>query len=356
MEDRTNNLEKRKSGIELLRIFAAMGVVLLHYNDGLAFKYVESGVNHCILFFLESVCICAVDLFILISGFFLCTTEKRKAVKVVELLLQVVIFKAVFYICAVLLGKGSISVKSFIANIVPNNYFVVLYVALYIFSPYLNYIFKGLNSKKWNKFLITAMLLFSVYPILVDLSGEILNKEWFGLSTIGAWGNQQGFTIINFILLYFVGAYIRMNGIAIKRKTAIALLFLAIMLVFIWALFNENTARFGLRSAWCYHNPIVIGIAVLYFLIFYKMNFYSKWINELARASFTCFLLHGYIIRKTGVELAVGFSWLVMLLHILLVIVAMYLLSYFVYKIYDVCKSCSFRKIGILLDKIDLSI
>ena len=30
--------------------------------------------------------------------------------------------------------------------------------------------------------------------------------------------------------------------------------------------------------------------------------------------------------------------------------------SYFVYKIYDVCKSDLFRKIGILLDKVDLGI
>ena len=42
MEDITkyklNHMGNRKSGIELLRIFAAMGVVLLHYNDGRAFN------------------------------------------------------------------------------------------------------------------------------------------------------------------------------------------------------------------------------------------------------------------------------------------------------------------------------
>lgn len=31
----------RESGIELLRILAIMGVVVLHYNDGRAFNYVE---------------------------------------------------------------------------------------------------------------------------------------------------------------------------------------------------------------------------------------------------------------------------------------------------------------------------
>lgn len=80
----------RESGIELLRILAACGVILLHYNDGKAFKWVESNtINQYLLFGIESLCICAVDLFMVISGYFLGTTQKRKAIKPVELILQI---------------------------------------------------------------------------------------------------------------------------------------------------------------------------------------------------------------------------------------------------------------------------
>lgn len=71
-------MKKRLSNIELLRILAMSGVVILHYNnvamDG-ALAYVEhNSINYYVLLFLESLTICAVDLFILIS-FFLRTKD-----------------------------------------------------------------------------------------------------------------------------------------------------------------------------------------------------------------------------------------------------------------------------------------
>ena len=63
--------KERQSNIELLRMLAIMGVVILHYNNqyfGAAFELVQpETVNYYILSVLESLSICAVDLFILIS-------------------------------------------------------------------------------------------------------------------------------------------------------------------------------------------------------------------------------------------------------------------------------------------------
>ncbi len=47
-----NEKKERESGIELLRILTMLGVVMLHYNDGRAFKYVTEGSHsQYILFF-----------------------------------------------------------------------------------------------------------------------------------------------------------------------------------------------------------------------------------------------------------------------------------------------------------------
>ena len=84
---------------------------------------------------------------------------------------------------------------------------------------------------------------------------------WWGLSTIGAWGNQQGFNIVNFILLYCIGAICKLNNIVDKWKSfkyLIPLLIGIVVMVFLWAYFEESITRFGMRSAWCYHNPLVI--------------------------------------------------------------------------------------------------
>lgn len=69
---------KRQSNIELLRILASMAVIILHYitpNAGGALQYVRNtggGINEAILRLLESLLANAVNLFMMISGYFLC--------------------------------------------------------------------------------------------------------------------------------------------------------------------------------------------------------------------------------------------------------------------------------------------
>ena len=65
----------RNSNIELLRIILMFMVILLHFNNsemGGAFNYAENKpLNSFILYFLESLSICAVNCFMIISGYFL---------------------------------------------------------------------------------------------------------------------------------------------------------------------------------------------------------------------------------------------------------------------------------------------
>lgn len=346
----------RQSAIELLRITAMLGIITLHYNNGRALVYVqdENNIKKYILYFLESMNICAVNLFVLISAYFLCCTQKRRIRKVIELIIQVMVFNEIYYIIQVILGNDELSVRSIAGNLVPSNYYVILYSALYIISPYLNMVFKGWNKKEWNKFIITIVCLFSVYPILVDLSGEILNKEWFGLSTVGAWGNQQGFTITNFVLIYFIGAYIRFNNMKINKRKNFIMILVVIFIILAWSIFNDHTKHFGSRSAWCYHNPFVIALAVLVFLLFYDVCFYSKYINELAKAAFTCYLFHGYVLKELNIDKIVASSWCIMLMHLVFCVIAIYILSYFIYQLYTFCSDAIMRKIEKIINKVRL--
>lgn len=75
----------RNSSVELLRILAACMIVVLHYN-GRAMN-ATSGISTDILALLESFCVCGVNLFIMISGYFLCKTQKRTWGKPAYLLL-----------------------------------------------------------------------------------------------------------------------------------------------------------------------------------------------------------------------------------------------------------------------------
>ena len=163
--------KERKSNVELLRIAAILGVIVLHYNGMVGFGAVADGsVNQWILLFLESLCICAVDLFILISGFFLCRTGERKLIKAVELVVMVMAAGILKYALS-LIGPGGFSLKGLISAVIPNNYFITLYVTLYLVSPYLNRITDSLSTRQYRNFLCLLLALFSLIPTGLDAVG-----------------------------------------------------------------------------------------------------------------------------------------------------------------------------------------
>ena len=334
MKAMTKQME-RESGIELLRIITMMGVILLHYNDERAFVYVaDNSISQYLLFFFESMAICAVDLFILISGYFLSCTQKRTVLKPFQLLLQVILFREAMYIVSVLLQKQDFLITKVVANLIPNNYFVILYCALYFISPYINIIFDRLAPNQRRILMLTMIILFSLWTTGVDLFEEITGTEWMGLSTVTAWGSMQGFSIVNFALVYCIGCYIRKTEIIISMRKRIILWLMTIALIFVWAVVTQHLTMFELRSAWVYHNPLVLFSAVLLFLIFRDIHIKSRVINDLSAASFTCFLFHGYLLDHIGIQKAVESTALKMTGHIFISVPLIYLFCWGIHKVY----------------------
>lgn len=87
-------MKKRESNIELLRILATCAVILLHYNNptiGGAVKN-ATGLNYYILL-LECLSVNAVNIFVIISGYFMCDNNKRFFSRPLELIIQVILVK-----------------------------------------------------------------------------------------------------------------------------------------------------------------------------------------------------------------------------------------------------------------------
>ena len=325
----TNKTKVRDSNIELLRILAIMGVVVLHYNNwniGGGLRYVEAGsVNQTVLIILESVFICAVNLFMLITGFFSCTSQKRNLSKVLMLLLQVSVFRMIRYLKTtgeVISGSG------FLLILLPVNYFVILYTAVYLISPYVNLILNKLNKKEIMKFLGLCIFLFSFCPTIVDVIKSTTGAK-NGLSTISMYGDDRGYTFVNFLLMYMIGAGLRLLNIKVKKRYAAIIFFCCVLLLSIWGSFNSSIA-------WSYCNPIVILEAIAIFLFFRQIDLKSKLVNNLSKSTFTCFLFHNIILDKYGISSAVGGTVIYMISHIVFTCVTIYLISFFVFQIWNV--------------------
>lgn len=330
----------RKSNIELLRILTMMGVIVLHYNNpqiggGIAYA---NGANLYVLYGLESLFVCAVNLFILITGYFMCKSSKRTLIKPLELVVQVIVFKELMYICKVIINQEALSIVEILKNLIPSNWFVILYITLYLLSPMLNIISdKAVEKKVFGKFIAVCIGVLSVYPTGVDLLQEVTGKNIIGLSTIGAYGSQWGYSIVNFTLMYLIGAYIRNTDFNDTRiRIRLIRLLLCVGGLIVWAKINDITGFITERSAWAYCNPIVILIAIEVFLIFVSLDIgANKIINEFAKAAFTVYLAHNSILHIVNIEKYVTSSWFIMLAHIAISTVLIYLFCWFLYEIYE---------------------
>lgn len=339
---------QRESNIELLRIITMCGVVILHYNNesmGGALGYVaQNSVNHWLLLGFEGLFVCGVNLFVLIAGYFSCISQRRNPIKVIGLLLQVIVFRLGVYLLGILQGNA-FALGGLLRTLLPANYFVLLYIGVYLLSPYLNILLQKLTKQELGKLLILSLILLSVWPTLVDFLEEATGKAFTGLNTIGMYGSNYGYTLIHFLLMYLVGAYLRLADISVSKRYSGCILLLC-------AVVCSVGGKWFPQTAWSYCNPLVIMEAVAAFLLFRQLQFSSLIINALSKASFTCFLFHNLLLGKLQIKLAVQQSPGYMVLHILTSAVALFLISWIVYVVYDFCAGFLLRPLQKLLKKI----
>lgn len=282
---------------------------------------------------LESLSICAVDLFMLISGYFSCKGKKTTLNKPIALIAQVIIFSFGWNLFTGAV-KGTLTIKSILSSLVPANYFVILYITVYLLSPYLNLLYERITKN----FIALLFILFSIYPTIVEAFSQITGRDWLGLSTIGMYGSQWGYQIVNFILMYFVGMYIRKNIEQLKNIKVGKLTFALsgiVLLIMVWSCVSEM-AGYNRNLAWIYCNPLVVLEAAVILILFEKIDMGNvKWVNQLSAACFTVFLAHSFFITHIKIEWAVHQNLLIMMGHIVICSILIYLVCFLAYKVYD---------------------
>jgi hypothetical protein len=235
------------------------------------------------------------------------------------------------YVLQLVTGVQRFSLDGLLLHSFPVNYFVTLFVVLYILSPYINLCINKLSEKGMMRFVFILFLVFSIYPSFIDVLEEILGHQIKGISPIGRLGSQNGYNIVNFVMVYCIGASLNSNKIqklVDKRKyLPVFAILLSTASIFVWNQFSHSAVN--------YHNPFVILLAVSMVLAFMQIHFTSKVINELAKAAFTAFLLHVHISHYIHIDYFSKQSPLVFVLFILSSITAIYLVSWIAWWVYD---------------------
>ena len=339
MKDNRNK-KVRQSGIELLRIVALLLVIVLHYCEVLvpAFKDV-GGIYFHISLWIRSLAACAVDIFLIISGYFMCTSNARVWGKPLSLILQVCVYNELMYFVEVICGIYPLSIRHIVSSFIPDSYYSTLFVVLYLISPYINRTIQHFTQREWGVLLSFVIVIFSILSSASTIFSEFTGNPWMGINTIGAWGSQQGFNIVNFILLYIVGAYIRLSGVPLFLSTKVKQIIMIIIcttITYVFAEFEEFLPIVSMRFAWVYDNPIIIMTAVCMFLLFKDLNFKSLFVNYLATFVYPVFLIHCAVVKYTGLENLISTPFLIPI-HFIIFSSAMFVCSVFIYTLYGLC-------------------
>lgn len=267
----------RKSNFELMRIIAILMIIGLHYFNGSmggALQY-TSGVNRVISYFFESFFIIGVNLFILVVGYFNFKKKNVNIVRLFNLLLLAYFYGAMFYLVEIFFGYEKFNLINFIKAINPflggSYWFIKYYIILNLLIPFINIVLNQINRQSTYKLIGILIVLFSIWPSFL-IQPPI---------------TDGGYGLMNFILLYIIGATIRKYGLSSENKG------IYLVVYFICSLFNFLISLSGFEGrCWSYNFLFNIVGSTSLFIWFSYLNIQSKRINYLSGYTFSIYLIH----------------------------------------------------------------
>ncbi len=287
---------ERKSNIELLRIIAMLCIISFHYVYKSGYVVENLSVNSFIVKVFWLFGELGVNLFILITGYFM-VNGRFSFKKLIYLILEVNFYYFISLFIADKLGilEGEKTFRDYCLLFFPtifNKYwFITGYILVYTISPYLNILIHHMQKKTYQKMIITVLILWSVFPtifgVFYNTTENLLYYSRF----------------IWMVIMYFVGAYIRLYGIHKKIILRIIISF-GVMVAGILVIykFRNIFTKLGTTELAYFWPPNTVPMYVLsvaVFELFLKIEIGSiKIINKLASTTLGIYIIHDGILNS----------------------------------------------------------
>lgn len=242
-------------------------------------------------YFFESFGIVGVDIFVLISGWFLINTRAKSFF---SFFFQILTLWGGIFLLMLFTGNTQLSVKNVLEVFAFTkwDWFVKAYIVLMIIAPILNTYVKNSSERLQRNILIGFLVFQSTYGWLGGANRFFVN----------------GYGPLSFVGLYLLAQYIHSTIKQLETPHRIYRLFnlnkKCDLMVFIGSItintfLNMTGLYLGIdisNTIYAYTNPFTI-IAALYLLLFFsKINIKnSRIVNMLAAGSFAVYLIHSQV-------------------------------------------------------------
>ena len=298
--------KKREANFEMLRVIAMIMVVVLHYlshSDSLIELGVPASAVRITGSLIESFCIVAVNVWVLISGYFL-SQSGFKLKRILQIICEIF-----FYTVAISLVMQSVNVyhvksgdtifktvQYFFPIASEHYWFATSYVMMYILSPVLN---KGVQylSRKQLKVTIMGLLLWfcfikSFIPVNFPTDDFGYGLKWF-------------------LCLYLIAAYIRKYDVKIVTGAGrSALLYvvscgLIFVMTIVLQMINARYGRFEYYFTVTSHYNFILcltgalGVFSLFRYLKIREGFWANVARTVAPLTFGVYLFHEHLEIRT---------------------------------------------------------
>lgn len=305
---------KRQSGIELLRIIAMLQIIFLHVSQyGELYKTSASAgdIDGFIVEFMWSLCRAPVNVFVIISGYFMITSTagvkkmiKRASNTYGAMLFYSIVISAIFFIADPSMITLPMVIKTFMPFSSKMWYFLTNYIIILLISPFLNKMLVSLTKKQYLYFMGIIFAIMSVWSTLAKIDG--LDKVFDIAKVVDPY---YGKSLAGFLMMYIIGGYLRLFVKKKEQKNVNMLLYLVVFFLLcafdfgLHYLFPQYSRVFGM-----FNNPIVVAESVVLLLFFRNFKFSSGFINTVAGTTLGVYAIHEHYLVRNWLWSVISFS------------------------------------------------
>lgn len=259
----------RNSSFELLRIILILLILVEHANMWFLGGHPSNASEYAIRCLVQSMCIPAVNAFVLISGWFGIKGDYKR---LFPLLFQLAV--CTVPVALVFFAMGQINLLSLDGMFEyllggANYWFVIDYIALVLFAPLLNLIAEHADQRTLRTSLVTSYML--IVPMDVVLRTHVL-------------GIEGGYSALWFVWLYLFARYVKLYGWAFVERHKWGVMAGCVLLEAVLFYYGLLGTR--------YTNPLVLMPALCLLLVFRNYTFHNKFVNYIAPATLMAYMLH----------------------------------------------------------------
>lgn len=279
---------ERNINIEILRIILMVMILILHFfYHGNILNEMSREINllNISIISIEVLCIVAVNVFILISGYFLCKS-KFDINKIIKLYGEIFVYSIIIGLILLLINNIELNIKNllyiFFPFITQRYWFFNAYILLLLLFPFLNVLINNISKEKFKLLLILLFLINSILPIGIKNSVSLNSAN----------------SLFWFLNLYLMGGYIRINNINLKKKYFLCSyiifnIFFIIVSTTVYIIGGVSRLMYVLK----YNLPFTYISSILLFMIVLNTNFklsnkLKKIIMFFSKSTFAVYIIH----------------------------------------------------------------